>query len=318
MNNRGTNHCLSVLALASLGVAFLAPPAARAQRVSLSDLEQQVALLHAKLADIRGEPIADQDSDTDPTLFITGVEVSYAGPQGDVPSGLVITGDGFGVKSDLRVFFGQDAQFQQLPIHETLTEGVSVDLPAGLQAGMYRVLVANEIVPAGGGTPEFQIDRMDFSIGPDGPPGPEGEMGPQGDPGDLGPVGPAGPQGDPGPPGPIGATGPLGERGLAGAQGPAGPQGPVGPTMTGRWNLASGNCPNVLACSHSRGCADDEVLIGGACGDSGSENDVRVMYSGPLKDEPEWWQCQVFNSHQIRSRAFTYGAFCAKLREDDD
>jgi len=318
MKNRGTKHCLSVFALASLAAAFLAPPAARAQRISLADLEQQVAVLEAKLADVRGEPIVDQDPDTEPTLVIKSAEVTYTGPRGDVPRRLVIRGDGFGVKRELRVFFGQDALFQQLPINQINPRGFDVNLPAGLQAGTYRVLVANEITPAGGGTPELQIDRMDFSIGPDGPEGLAGEVGPQGDPGDVGLEGPAGPQGERGPAGLLGPFGPSGERGPTGAQGPTGPQGQAGPALTGRWILDSDTCTGSGNCPFVATCDENEVLIGGACGDAGSEPDIRVVYSGPRTGEPREWFCRVFNRKQFVSRSVNYGAFCAKLPEVED
>lgn len=317
MKYRGTVLSLSALALASLAAGFLAPPVARAQRISLADLDQQVALLEEKLADLRGEPIADDDPDTEPTLVITDVHVKYVGPN-NTPQKLLIYGDGFGAKRDLRIFFGHDVSFQQLPVDQTFPAGFDVSLPAGLQAGTYRVLVAGEITPVGGGAPELHIDGMDFSIGPDGPQGPEGEAGPQGDPGEIGLAGPAGPQGERGPLGPIGPTGPRGERGPEGAQGAAGPQGPAGPSLTGRWILESVRCASRTLCSYTVSCSGGEVLIGGACGDAGSANDVRVAYSGPLSMGSQKWLCRAENSNLVRPRDINYGAFCAQLPEEQD
>lgn len=317
MKRRGTVLSLSALALASLAAGFLAPPAARAQRISLADLEQQVALLEAKLADVRGEPIADEDPETELTLVITDVRVKYVGPDNSTPNKLFINGDGFGVKRDLRIFFGRDGSFQQLPVDRTLPTGVDVRLPAGLQAGTYRVLVANEITPIGGSAPELQTDGMDFSIGPDGPEGPQGDVGPQGEPGPVGPEGPQGPQGEPGPVGPLGPRGPRGEQGPVGPPGEEpGPQGPAGSPLTGRWVFESTSCPANNWCRLSPSCAADEVLIGGACGDAGTADDMRVMYSGPRSGRPRFWDCRGSNRSQFRRRTLTSGAFCAQLPED--
>lgn len=97
---------------------------------------------------------------------------------------------------------------------------IVVDLPAGLAAGTYLVVVTN-------GNSEQNSDSIDVAIGDAGSTGPQGPAGPEGP---AGPAGPMGPMGFTGPQGPAGATGETGATGATGATGPQGPQGDTGAT----------------------------------------------------------------------------------------
>jgi hypothetical protein len=90
---------------------------------------------------------------------------------------------------------------------------IVAELPAGVEAGTYRLAVVRDASLLG--------DRMDLTIGTAGPQGTEGEPGPQG---------PAGAPGVPGPPG---------QKGDPGTKGDPGPQGPKGLNWRGAWDPAS-------------------------------------------------------------------------------
>lgn len=114
---------------------------------------------------------------------------------------LTIRGSGFGDRAPRVTLAGEP-----LPVLSSGPFEVLAALPAGLEAGSYRLTVSR-------GRGEWRSDTLDVTIGATGAPGPPGPEGPEGSPGLPGPQGPSGPQGPPGP---------------AGAPGPPGPQGPPG------------------------------------------------------------------------------------------
>jgi collagen triple helix repeat protein len=103
-------------------------------------------------------------------------------------------------------------------VARTSTEIVA-NLPAGLEAGTYRLMVAR-----GGLVPG--ADLFELTVGAVGPQGPPGERGAQGV------------MGDPGPPGLPGTPGAQGEKGDTGAPGPA------GLTARGPWDADTQYDPN--------------------------------------------------------------------------
>ncbi len=303
MPNFKVIRTLSALALAVTAAAG----AARAQRPSLSDLEQQVIALEARLAALQDEAIVDQDSSTEPGLVISKIQVGY--DQDGLADTLSITGDNFGVQGlDARVILGHSStSFKSLPISSWTNTFITAVLPNELEVGegIYVVFVANELAlennPA-----SLQIDRMDVTIGARGPNGPQGPAGPAGDVGPQGPQGAGGPQGLQGVQGPTGQRGPTGDRG---PQGPQGPQGPVGPPSPGGWKYERFTEHWAEMNSVAASCPTGKVLISGRCGDGGTAPEVRVLYSGPDPLNTQRWVCVTYVDGLI-SRTVDYGTYC--------
>lgn len=117
--------------------------------------------------------------------------------------------------------------------------------------------------------------------------------------------------------GPQGLQGNVGPRGVPGSQGSPGPQGPVGPASTSRI-VASLRTTSIGADRSSTVntiCPFDSQLIGGACGDSGSAGDVRVIYSGPRDgSSSRIWECRVANESLFSSRTINTSAICLSNR----
>ena len=148
-------------------------------------------------------------------------------------------------------------------------------------------------------------------LGPGGSQGPQGKMGPggsQGAQGKLGPGGPGGPQGAQGKLGPRGPGGPRGFGGPQGAQGKLGPRGPAGPQ--GSWRTRTFSCPGGNNCRNTTGCSGGSTAVSGMCGDAGSANDVRVMYTGRDPSNNSVWRCHTTNPNIFSSRTINLGVYC--------
>ncbi len=308
MKNFRSIRTLSVLA----ATLTLASTTALAQRVSLEDMQQQVAALEAKLAELKGVPLFDDDPSSDAGLVITEVVVRYID---NTPDSILITGQRFGTRAGAeRVIFGQDSIFQSLTILSWTETAIEASLPAGLAHSTYRVLVANEVTPGGGGEASLLIDGMDVSVGPEGAEGLNGPTGPQGETGLQGPQGPAGPQGPQGVKGEQGQQGPRGFTGATGLSGPQGTQGPKGPTIWGElayWHVGSLSCPKGKVCENGFTCAPGFVLMGGGCGAHGGSDGIRVIFSGADNDNTQRWTCRVRNFGS--DSTINYSAFCAPI-----
>jgi len=101
-----------------------------------------------------------------------------------------------------------------LPMSTATATRILAQLPAGLAAGSYEVVLTR------GGL--SVVDRFALTIGAAGTAGSMGSQGPQGA------VGPKGPQGTAGAPGTAGMPGAQGAMGMPGPAGPMGPAGPPG------------------------------------------------------------------------------------------
>jgi hypothetical protein len=164
--------------------------------------------------------------------FIQNVTENTAGTQ------ITIDGQGFGNRTPNVTLGGTS-----LTVATSSDASIVADLPAGIAAGAYLLVVSNtdHHDPHAIAFFEAAIGQIGATgaTGAQGPAGPQGPIGPPGATGATGATGAAGPPGPAGPAGATGATGatgppgpvgPTGATGAPGATGPAGPQGPVGST----------------------------------------------------------------------------------------
>jgi type VI secretion system Hcp family effector len=113
---------------------------------------------------------------------------------------LTIRGFDFGWPPPRVTLAGQD-----LTIISSSPSEILAALPAGIEAGSYRLTVSRR-------HGSRRSDTLDVTIGAAGPQGEPGPQGPEGPPGLAGPQGPAGPTGPQGTEGPVGPAGPKGLR----------------------------------------------------------------------------------------------------------
>jgi hypothetical protein len=126
-----------------------------------------------------------------------------AAAQADIDEGLLeIQGSGFlgSGSAPISVLLAGEP----LAIVSQSANEICARLPAGMEPGTYRLLVARGRLP--------WVDSFSLSIGIEGPQGPPGDQGP---PGQMGPPGPPGPPGNNGDPGLKGDPGPPGPKGLS-------------------------------------------------------------------------------------------------------
>ncbi|MEO1084556.1 MAG: hypothetical protein AAFY88_09955, partial [Acidobacteriota bacterium] len=173
------SQSFSVIAVV-LAAITLGPTPAQAQRVSIAGLQQRIQTLEAGLAEFRQEPLAGQDSATEPGLTITKVMLTFDG--GQVRS-MLITGQNFGPRQGAElVRFGTFPTLIPLQIVTWTDTFIEAEIPLTFanEKSTHRVFVANEIVPASGGEPVLQVDEFDVSYGTTGPQGPIGPTGADG------------------------------------------------------------------------------------------------------------------------------------------
>jgi len=306
-----------VLTLALTAAAALAS----AQRISLAELSNEAASQEQRLAELEKEALADLNPGTAAGLTIANAQLRYSNPSSPT---LVLTGHGFGVLGSAAQVLGlhpecESEPFESLTVLSWTDWRIEVAAPSRPVGGPYlfavRVVVANEIAPAGGGPAETQTDSIDLAFGVQGAQGPQG---PQGAQGAQGPPGPPGPQGPIGPQGPRGPIGPQGLRGFRGLPGPAGPEGDEGSTLVEyEWQNTSVQCGTEEDCYLRPGCSDGYFVVSGRCGDPGSTDPMRVLYSGPDPSDPSKWLCRARNINSLLIRTVEAGVLCVKTPQSE-
>ena len=91
------------------------------------------------------------------------------------------------------------------------------------------------------------------------------------------------------------------------------PQGPQSDSLSGGWMyLSTEYCSMLSTCTYeSLACPIGQTAVSGICGNSGSDDSLRVVYSG-LKDgtDQTTWECRVRNFNMSES-TYSVGVYCA-------
>ncbi len=199
----------------------------------------------------------------------------------DVPGDfLEIIGVGFD-NGDPSVTLGGIA----LPVLNLDANNILAELPAGLPAGDYLLIVStvnsDDDDDDDGGGENVLYDLTIGAVGPVGPQGPQGKPGEQGS------------QGKPGEQGSQGKPGEQGSQGKGGPPGTPGPPGPPGPGTAGTLSCVTrtGNIPPQPGGVVTLGCEAGEVATGGGFDMTDGSDLFNWNRGASFPVSPNQWRC---------------------------